>query len=146
MGPIEPVSVLVIHGTNEHPDQVNGFPLTGYVVANPPKHLVVVTGANHFGYTDEICLADEDNSSQVGGVTDQEAHARQQLAARNYILAFFSHYYLQNRSDMIEYLIQERGERCNDNPDIPPDCSEPRRRFGDLDNLNVEVSVCSCTR
>ena len=55
--PGEP-AVLVIHGTNEHPAQVGDYPIGDYSAAQPPKHLVVLTGANHFGYTDEICVAE----------------------------------------------------------------------------------------
>lgn len=112
-------------------------------MANPPKHLVVVTGANHYGYTDGICIALPcDNPSQVGGATGQEAHARQQRTARNYVRAFFSSY-LRGDATELDYLLQQSGQQCN-NPGNPPACGSPRRRLDELDRLNVAVSVCSC--
>src|SRR5262249_48281383 len=41
--------VLVIYGTRDS-QQVQNQPLEIYGFANQPKHLVMVTGANHFGY------------------------------------------------------------------------------------------------
>src|SRR5262249_45297709 len=79
--------ILVIYGTRDS-QQVVDQPIDIYGFANQPKHLVVVIGANHFGYTDGICLAPpNDNPSEVGGVTGQEAQARQQHTARNYVRA-----------------------------------------------------------
>jgi hypothetical protein len=135
--------VLVIHGTKESDQQVGNGPLTIYEMANSPKYLVVVAGANHYGYTDGICIAPPyDNPSQVGGVTGPEAHRRQQQAAGDYLEAFFSAYLLGDASKL-DYLRQQGGQQCN-NPGNPPSCGTPVRRFVDLDALNVVVSVCSC--
>ena len=177
----------MIHGTNEHTCQAGTGPLEIYCWANPEnpeipdkiynKHLVVVTGANHFGYTDGICLdpnqqrvdpcindilgllpqADGwDNPSEVGDLEEQEAQALQQRVAGNYLQAFFSNY-LQGDEDALDYLIQknEGEEQCghpgdrdgcmNDLLFDPPSGCEPKSYFDDLQSLNVEVSVCSCT-
>jgi hypothetical protein len=135
--------VLVIHGTNESDQQVGNGPLTIYEMANSPKSLVVVAGANHYGYTDGICIAPPyDNPSQVGGVTGPEAHRRQQQAAGDYLEAFFSAYLLGDASKL-DYLRQQGGQQCG-NPGRPPMCGSPVRRFPDLDALNVGVSICSC--
>jgi dienelactone hydrolase len=138
--------VLVMYGT-EDKQQVGDDPLRQYGSASPPKHLVIISGANHYGYTDGICVAPSgcesgDNPSQVGGVTGPEAHRRQQQAAGDYLEAFFSAYLLGDRSQLI-YLFQQGEEQCG-NPGNPPACGTPARRFGDLDALNVAVSVCSC--
>jgi pimeloyl-ACP methyl ester carboxylesterase len=136
--------VLVIHGTRDHACQVGTDPLGVYCVANAPKYLVVLTGANHFGYTDGICLnpsqprtgrcpndpwgllpeADGwDNSSLVGGVEEQAAHARQQRAAGNYLHAFFSHYLgLPGKAGALSYLRQKTGEQCG-HPDDAQQCN-----------------------
>ena len=173
--------VLVINGTNEHPCQVGLQPLEIYCEAAPPKHLVFVTGANHFGYTEDICLDPGqvrggeclfdlygldprdflpyspgwDNNSEVGGETGQKAQALQQLAAGNYLLAFFS-YYLQNDTNAIDYLIQQEGKHCGypGSPEScaadlmisPPSDSVPVRYFESLQSSNVKVNVCSCLR
>ena len=148
---------MAIHGTKDPPCQVGNSPVEVYREANPAKHLVVVAGANHFGYTDDICLepAEElcpdhprdpgwDSSSEVGGVEGQEAHARQQLAAGNYLQAFFSKY-LQGHDDALDYIA---GERCELPPGDPPNWeaadSQPVRLFEDLEDLNVQVWVFSC--
>src|SRR5262249_51904276 len=108
-----------------------------------PKHLVVITGANHFGYTDSICIAPPyDNTSAVGGATGAEAQRRQQWAAGDYLEAFFSTY-LRGNADKRSYLSQQGGNQCGD-PGDPPACGAPARHFSDLDALSVVVSVCSC--
>jgi len=134
---------LVIYGTNDT-QQVHDDPLKIYGMASPPKYLVIVTGANHYGYTDGICCAEGDGYSQVGGpnVIPQEAHRRQQQAAGDYLEAFFSVYLLGDVSKLY-YRFQQGEEQCG-NPGNPPACGSPVRRFTDLDALNVGVSVCSC--
>jgi hypothetical protein len=137
--------VLIIYGTKDT-QQVHDDPLQVYGMAGRPKHLVVVTGANHYGYTDGICIAPPyDNPSQVGGVMGPEAHARQQRAAGDYLEAFFSYYlpYLLPDTSKLDYLRQQAGQQCG-NPGNPPTCGSPVHRFTDLDSLNVGVSVCSC--
>ncbi|MBI3951709.1 MAG: hypothetical protein HY314_14770, partial [Acidobacteria bacterium] len=47
--------VLIIYGTKDT-QQVHDDPLKVYGMAGRPKHLVIVTGANHYGYTDGICI------------------------------------------------------------------------------------------
>ncbi|HVR36359.1 MAG TPA: hypothetical protein VMS21_10975 [Methylomirabilota bacterium] len=136
-------AALVIYGTNdEHPLQVGDDPLEVYGSLAPPKHLVVVEGANHFGYTDGICLADDDYASTVGGLDGPAAQQLQQLTARRNIRAFFSSYLLGD-SAQLDYLVQESGEQCG-HPGNPPACGIPKRHFEDLENLGVNIRVCSC--
>jgi hypothetical protein len=104
--------------------------------------LVVVEGANHFGYTDGICLADDDHASTVGGLDGPAAQQLQQLTARRNIRAFFSTYLLGD-SAQLDYLVQESGEQCG-HPGNPPACGIPKRHFEDLENLGVNIRVCSC--
>lgn len=138
-----PVPTLVIHGTNESPKQVGDGPLQAYAGATPPKYLVVIAGANHFGYTDSICIAPpNDNASTVGGATGPEAQRRQQRAAGDYLEAFFS-VYLRGEMAKLGYFMQQGGDQCG-YPGNPPACGSPARHFSDLDFLNVVVSVCSC--
>ncbi len=139
--------VLVIYGTNDT-QQVRDDPLTVYGEAKSPKHLVLVTGANHFGFTDGLCIAPPDDAmSQVGGaVGGPAAQALQQRAAADYLEAFFSYYlpYLLPDPSKLDYLRQQGGQQCG-KPGKPPACGSPVRRFADLDSLNVAVSVCSCS-
>jgi hypothetical protein len=187
-----PAPVLMIHGTREHCRQVGLSPLEIYCESNAPKHLVYVIGANHFGYTDGICLNPEfpasnpdcipdhydidatqylptsvgrDNDSQVGGLTEQAAHALQQRAAGNYLEAFFSYYlhdHLPDLSDIPGYLVQTDGTQpqcghpgeqtdCKIDftdpafggpPAVPPVDCMPKMLFDDLVSSNVEVNVC----
>jgi dienelactone hydrolase len=117
--------LLVIHGTNDHPAQVGTQPLGIYCMSNGPKHLVTVSGANHFGYTDGICLDPEgsmnlsspctqwersqdpwciqpaspgkDNPSFVGGLTQSESHEAhaRQQRTAGNYLLAFFSYYLR---------------------------------------------------
>src|SRR5262249_8546283 len=76
--------VLIIFGSNDT-GEVSDLPLTTYGVASGPKHLVAIAGGNHYGYTDNICVATPfDGVCDVGGVAGPEAQRRQQLTARNY--------------------------------------------------------------
>lgn len=125
--------VLVVHGTNEHSCQVGTSPLKIYCQSTTPKHLVVITGANHFGYTDGICLDPDqpregeciyfnpweslpdadgfDNPSEVGGLTGQQAQSLQQYTVGSYLEAFFSNY-LHGNTNSLEYLNQQKGNNC----------------------------------
>lgn len=111
--------MLVIHGTKERLGEVQFQPLEIYCQAEgteaAPKHLIVLKGANHFGYTDGICLdpvtGNRDYPSEVGGVTGLGAHKRQQLAAGSYLQAFFSHY-LSGKANALNYLLQVDRQQC----------------------------------
>jgi dienelactone hydrolase len=134
--------LLVFYGTTDS-GQVGDHPLQVYARANGPKHLVSITGANHYGYTDALCcLQDFDGPCQVGGAIGDGARRRQQLAARDYLIAFF-HRYLRDDLGKSDYLLQSTGRQCAASAP-PPDCGPPRRRFHDLTALGVEVGVCSC--
>ncbi len=157
--------VLIIHGTREHPCQVGLAPLLIYCESAKPKHLVVVEGANHFGYTDDICLDPDsarsnsecnmtryilgldsavflpyspgnDNSSRVGGLTGPEAQALQQRTATNYLQAFFSHY-LHGNANARDYLIPRNEELCGYTDDTRK-CME--------DIMNTSPSDCEPVR
>ncbi len=152
---IEPV--LIIYGTADK--FCDGFPTSHFTepyndVNSANKHLLAITGANHFGYTDGLCVLgkpyfDVDPPSTVGGATGPEAHARQQQTAGNYIHAFFSHY-LQGVSGKIEYLVQEGEQQCIAESvdgiciEHPTNSGQPLLPFDDLVALDVEVSICSC--
>jgi hypothetical protein len=142
--PVPGTATLIIYGTNDM-EQVDDFPLLDYGRASPPKRLIEVIGANHYGYTDDICLSPpEDRTSEVGGVTGREARARQQRAARDYVHAFFS-VQLQGDQSQSDYLLQRTGQQC-DNPGNPPSCGFPRHFIDELETLNVAVRVCSCAQ
>ncbi len=150
---IEPA--LIIYGTADKPCPTN-FPTSYWAeiyneVNSAKKHLLAITGANHFGYTDGLCIdnTDVDPPSTVGGLTGPEAHALQQQTATNYTHAFFSHY-LQGVSDKIDYLVQEGEQQCIAYPadssciEHPTNSGQPLLLFDDLVELNVEISICSC--
>jgi pimeloyl-ACP methyl ester carboxylesterase len=133
---------LVLYGTADS-SQVGDDPLRVYAKANGAKHLVSITGANHYGYTDALCCGPGfDGVCQVGGAIGQEARRRQQLTARDYLVAFFLRY-LRGDTDQSDYLAQSAGQQCQF-PGNPPVCGSPRRQFDDLTSLNVEVGICSC--
>lgn len=76
--------ILVLHGTEElSASGVDEVSLSVYAAAGPPKHLVVIEGANHFGYTDELCVADDPGTISPGD---------QRRIAIAYITAFLRHY------------------------------------------------------
>jgi hypothetical protein len=50
-------SALVISGTNDTGALgAHGEPLMIFDAAKDPNHLVQINGANHFGYTDSVCI------------------------------------------------------------------------------------------
>ena len=133
---------LIVYGTSDT-QQVGESPLDVYGLASQPKHLLVVTGANHYGYTDRICIASpNDNPSTVGGSIGLEARVRQQQTARNYVRVFFSGTLIGNEA-LLDYILQQGSQQCGNTGD-PPACGNPRRLFQDLTRLNVSVKVCSC--
>lgn len=76
------VPLLVEQASQEGEEGGNGTEL--YPLAHPPKHLVFIQGANHFGYTDELCLE---------GVPQATiARADQQRIAYAYLTAFVERY------------------------------------------------------
>ncbi len=138
-------NVLVIHGTRDHPNQVGTTPLKVYCKAKGNKHLLVIEGANHFGYTDGICLdpnqhreargwydpwgllpeADGyDNACMVGGLEGKEAQVLQRRTAGNYLLAFFRKY-LHKDNNVNDYLVQQSGNNCG-HPDDEQLCDTKR--------------------
>jgi dienelactone hydrolase len=82
---LEPV--LIFCGTiDTGEDGTNGQPLKIYAKAGAKKHLVTINGANHFGYTDAICLLpNADGTAYLSQVN-------QQRIAKAYIIAFFRRY------------------------------------------------------
>ncbi len=143
------VPLLAIHGTRESRRQVATGPLRIYCHAKAPKHLIVVEGANHFGYTDGICLhpttppaiitntdywgllphdGGQDNFSYVGGQTGHAAHALQQRTAARYLQVFFSYYFDKSPTKIMpDYLRQNtESEDCGlqMNDGLPCDTKE----------------------
>jgi dienelactone hydrolase len=95
VGQVAPRPLLVLHGTEENSGfGVDDTPLSVYGAAGPPKHLVTIGGANHFGYTDALCVADDAGTL---------AAADQQRIARAYLTAFFRRY-LQGAVTLGRYL------------------------------------------
>lgn len=80
-----PKPILILHGTQElSAFGVNGDPLSYYAAAGPKKHLVTIGGANHFGYTDAVCIQ-ADNHATISQVD-------QQRIAKAFLTAFFRRY------------------------------------------------------
>jgi hypothetical protein len=75
--------VLVIHGTEE--GAAGGARDGPYRAAGPPKHLVVVHGGNHFGFTDAVCIEEGDPPATI-------ARSDQQRCAYGYLTAFLQKY------------------------------------------------------
>jgi hypothetical protein len=137
--------LLVFFGTSDCCQVMDG-PMQLYASANGPKHFVCITGANHYGYTDALCVGPgHDGPCQVGGTTGPAARHLQQLATRDYLLAFFA-VYLRGNGTLSDHLVlQSSGQQCG-NPGNPPACSPPRYQFTDLTSQNVQVGVCSCNQ
>lgn len=78
--------LLVVHGTEEGGA---GVPLNQpkqlYDAAPSPKHLVRIEGANHFGFTDALCL-------EIGDPAARIPRAHQQRVAYAYLTAFLQRY------------------------------------------------------
>ena len=81
-------NLLVLKGGQDGAHIGNG-PDTQFNAGGPPKTLVTIPGANHFGYTD-LCTADDVCVSldQPGTIT----HAAQQLAGASYLAALVRYY------------------------------------------------------
>jgi fermentation-respiration switch protein FrsA (DUF1100 family) len=80
-----PKPALVVHGTNDT-GAFGGQGASNYAAAAPTKYLVTIDGANHYGYTDALCIL-ADPSVTI-------AQADQQKIAKAYITAFFRRYLL----------------------------------------------------
>ncbi len=168
--PPQNIPMLVIHGTHEHHCQVGVFPKFAYCGAIPSKHLIVITGANHFGYTDSICMkpdVDEpidclpgapretaydadgnddpgmDNPGMVGGREMHASQILQQRTAATYLRAFFM-YYLEvpNSAGYINYLVQQGGS-CDCGHAKYMEGMRPLKEFPDLKAANVGINICS---
>lgn len=92
-----PRPVLVLHGTKDTAEVGAGtLPLSLYAAAGPKKHLLTIGGANHFGYTDDICI--------VFDPTATISQPTQKKIARAYVTAFFRRY-LQGATEEDPYLV-----------------------------------------
>lgn len=92
---LAPRPVLVVHGTAD--PIAAACPMELYERARAPKHLVTLPGANHFGYTTSIGLAEP---------FDKEAELprrEQQAMAMGYLAAFFNGY-LRNARGSLDVL------------------------------------------
>jgi hypothetical protein len=158
--PQNDVGVMILHGTLEPQIQVGDLPVELYGVVNGPKHLVVVTGANHFGYIEGLCIDPEsmwENAGEVGGLAGEASDVLQQRTARAYLRSFVGHYLPSGQVVPPCQLLQQTGEDCGDpgDPegggpclagadDPATSCGPALCSFPALESLNVEVSVCSC--
>lgn len=96
IGTFAPKPVLVLHGTQDAgPYSADGQPLNIYAAAAAKKHLVTIDGANHFGYTDGLCIQ-EDGAATI-------SQANQQRIAKAYLTAFFRRY-LRGATEVDDYL------------------------------------------
>lgn len=94
--------VLVLVGTEDSGGlAANNLPHEIYNAAGPPKHLVDIGGANHFGYTDELCV--DGGGDGVATIS----RADQQRIAYGYLTAFYRRY-LHGATDVQDYLIGVR--------------------------------------
>ncbi len=93
-----PKPALLIHGTEDTGTYgVDGQPLSIYGAASSQKYLVTVDGANHFGYTDELCLQTPCDGIATINQTDQ------QKIAKAYLTALFRQH-LDGITEMDDYL------------------------------------------
>jgi hypothetical protein len=76
--------LVIVEGTAEGPAGTGTANLL-YLNARPPKHFVIVQGADHFGFTDAMCIVD-------GGPIATISRADQQLSAFGYLTAFLQQY------------------------------------------------------
>ena len=94
-----PNPVLIIHGTNDTgKNGVDGEPLNIYKAAKAKKYLVKIDGANHFGYTDSLCLQPDGDATAIIKQADQ------QRITKGYLTAFFLRY-LKGASGLDDYLV-----------------------------------------
>ena len=80
-----PKPVLILHGTQDTSTfGAQNAPLDIFAAASATKHLVKIDGANHFGYTDGICIPGD------GPATITQRN--QQRIAIAYLTAFYRRY------------------------------------------------------
>lgn len=95
-----PRPVLVFHGTADTSDFGNGDrAFEVFDAAGPPKHLVIIGGANHFGYTDGI-----ESGAEPADISRDD----QQRIAKAFLTAFFRRY-LRGVSAAADYLSGEQA-------------------------------------
>ncbi len=93
-----PKPVLLLHGTEDTGMcGVDGLPLSIYAAASTTKHLVTIGGANHFGYTDALCIDPPCDGAATISRTDQ------QKIAKAYLTALFRRH-LNGITEMDDYL------------------------------------------
>jgi dienelactone hydrolase len=93
-----PNPVLIIHGTNDTGKEgADEEPLNIYKAAKAKKYLIKIDGANHFGYTDSLCL------QPPGDAAATIKQADQQRITKGYLTAFFLRY-LKGASGLDNYL------------------------------------------
>jgi len=92
------IPTLVLHSTNDSTGEgVDDLPLHFYNAAAPPKHIVEIGGANHFQYTDELCVDGGGDGTATIGRSDQ------QRIAMAYLVAFLRRYVF-GAPDLDDYL------------------------------------------
>lgn len=95
-----PKPILVVHGTQDTGSFGDGGQSVNvYAAAGPAKHIVTIDGANHFGFTDGLCIL-KDPPATIG-------QADQQKIAKAYLTAFFRRY-VQDAVEVEDYLTGAR--------------------------------------
>ena len=95
-----PKPVIVLYGTQDMgPYSSDGQALDTYNAAGAKKHLITIDGANHFGYTNSLCILAD------GAATLSQAN--QQKIAKAYLTAFFRRY-LNGALEVEDYLTGAR--------------------------------------
>jgi hypothetical protein len=98
-----PNPVMIVFGTEDNGSfGADGAPPLYFSSAGPPKYMVTIDGADHFGFTDSLCLA-----SPGDGVPTIN-QSQQQRIAKAYITALFARY-LTGFTAMDAYLDNERS-------------------------------------
>jgi hypothetical protein len=85
VGSVAPKPVMVLRGTNDTgPFGDGGESDDVYAAAGPPKHMITIDGANHFGFSDALCIL-ADPAATI-------SQADQQRIAKAYLTAFLRRY------------------------------------------------------
>ena len=95
-----PRPVLVIRGTNDlgHLGDRGQSPNV-YAAAGPKKHMITISGANHFGFYDSTCI--------LADPVPTISRTDQQRVAKAYVTAFFRRY-LHGSAEVEDYLTGAR--------------------------------------
>ncbi len=98
-----PNPALIVYGTEDVSSEygADGAPPMYFSAAGPPKYMVTISGANHFGFTDSLCLSPPGDGAATISQSDQ------QRIATAYVTALFARYF-NGLMSMDAYLDGER--------------------------------------